>query len=100
MNKKNNFKFVSAVIISISIIISLHGFIYLPKSNDDDDKPAEEVYKNIEVLKGTPAKDLRKIMNFMRASLSVKCSHCHIKNAEGEWIWKATRLKIKVLPAL
>jgi Photosynthetic reaction centre cytochrome C subunit len=44
------------------------------------DKPAEEVYKNIQVLKGIPASRLMGAMNFFARSLGVKCNHCHILN--------------------
>jgi hypothetical protein len=52
----------------------------------DDDKPAEQVYKNIQVLKGMPKKDLHMVMHFMRASLGVNCSFCHVHNEQtNEW---------------
>ena len=40
-------------------------------------KTAEQVYKNIQVFKGVPASQLQQAMWFMRASLGVRCSHCH-----------------------
>lgn len=43
----------------------------------EQDKPAEQVFKNIQVLKGLPASQLRPAMSFMAASLGVKCSYCH-----------------------
>jgi hypothetical protein len=45
------------------------------------DKPAEEVYKNIQVLKGLPASRLMGAMNFFARSLGVKCDHCHVPGA-------------------
>jgi Photosynthetic reaction centre cytochrome C subunit len=45
------------------------------------DKPAEEVYKNIQVLKGVPAPRLMGAMNFFARSLGVKCNHCHVPGA-------------------
>src|ERR1700752_2858726 len=44
------------------------------------DKPAEQVYKNIQVFKGLPASQLLGAMNFMAGSLGVGCNHCHIVN--------------------
>jgi Photosynthetic reaction centre cytochrome C subunit len=43
-------------------------------------KPAEEVYKNIQVLKGVPASRVPAVMMFFSKSLGVDCSHCHIVN--------------------
>jgi len=42
-----------------------------------DEKTAEQVYKNIQVLNGLPASELDGVMDFMSASLGVGCTHCH-----------------------
>ncbi len=44
-------------------------------------KPAEEVYKNIQVLKGMPAPHLIDVMKSFTHSLGVKCSFCHVEGA-------------------
>lgn len=44
-------------------------------------KLAEEVYKNIQVLKGIPADQLEPAMDFIAASLGVQCEHCHVQGA-------------------
>jgi hypothetical protein len=41
-------------------------------------KTAEQVYKNIEQLKGTPADQLNTAMRFISASLGVDCDTCHV----------------------
>jgi photosynthetic reaction center cytochrome c subunit len=41
-------------------------------------KNAEEIYKNIIQLKGTPADQLGGAMAFISASLGVECSFCHV----------------------
>ncbi len=41
---------------------------------------ADQVYKNIQVFKGVPAKDLIPSMEFMAASLKAQCSFCHDKD--------------------
>lgn len=48
----------------------------------DQDKPAEQVFKNIEALKGIPAKRVGVIMSAFSRSLGVKCTHCHV---EKDW---------------
>jgi hypothetical protein len=45
-------------------------------------QPAEQVFKNIQVLKGVPAKRLPLIMNAYTRALGVACSHCH---AVDQW---------------
>jgi photosynthetic reaction center cytochrome c subunit len=42
-------------------------------------KMAEEVYKNIVQLKGTPADQLQPAMQFISASLGVDCAFCHVQ---------------------
>jgi len=44
-------------------------------------KKAEEQFKNIQVLKGTPAEQLFPTMQFITASLGVECDFCHVQNA-------------------
>ena len=40
---------------------------------------AEQVYKNITELKGTPADQLGPAMNFISSSLGVECNFCHVQ---------------------
>jgi photosynthetic reaction center cytochrome c subunit len=44
-------------------------------------KTTEQVYKNIQVLKGIPADQLIPAMQFVTASLGVQCDFCHLENA-------------------
>src|SRR5580700_7843231 len=43
-------------------------------------KTAEQVYKNIQQLKGTPADQLNAAMRFIAVSLGVECDSCHVKD--------------------
>jgi hypothetical protein len=48
-----------------------------------EEKPAEQVFKNIQLLKGVPAGRLLRIMEMgYSRSLGVNCTHCHVP---GEW---------------
>ena len=42
--------------------------------------PAEQTYKNIQVLKGVPADEIIPSMQFISASLGVECSFCHVEH--------------------
>ena len=46
-------------------------------SPDLVDKTAEQVYKNIQVLKGVPAGEILPLMRLIDLSLGVTCEHCH-----------------------
>jgi len=53
------------------------------KMAGQEQKPAEEVFKNVQMFKGRPASQLVRTMEtgFTRA-LGVQCTHCHVP---GEW---------------
>jgi hypothetical protein len=48
------------------------------------EKTVDQVHTNIKVLKGVPESQLIPIMNFMGASLGVRCNYCHVNN-NGKW---------------
>src|SRR5215510_6494816 len=41
-------------------------------------KPAEEVYKNIQIMKGVPAPRLQAVMTNLTKWIGVDCAHCHV----------------------
>lgn len=43
-----------------------------------EDKPVEQVRKNIQVIKGLPESQILPLMNFVSASLGVRCTYCHV----------------------
>jgi photosynthetic reaction center cytochrome c subunit len=42
------------------------------------EKPAEQTFKNIQVLKGMPSSQLGPVMDFISSSLGVNCGFCHV----------------------
>jgi hypothetical protein len=59
----------------------LQAFLTQRALADDADltgQTAAQAYKNIQVLKELPARQLLPTMFFMRASLGVGCKHCHV----------------------
>jgi hypothetical protein len=59
------------------------------------DKPVEQTRKNIQVLKGLPESQLFPEMNFIAASLGVRCDFCHVntgkdpKTGQTNWVWES-----------
>ena len=53
-----------------------------PKSSTAP-KLSEQEFKNIQVLKGIPADQLRPTMQFITASLGVDCEYCHVREGQG-----------------
>ncbi len=56
----------------------------LAQEQQEQPKTAEQVYKNIQVFQGIPASQVMPAMLFMRSSLGVNCSFCHVSNTEFE----------------
>jgi len=49
------------------------------KQGEQDQRPAEQVYKNVQTLKGVPAGRWMMIMTMFTTSLGVDCTHCHVQ---------------------
>lgn len=47
-------------------------------SQQQGDKPAEQTFKNIQVLKGMPSSQLGLVMDYISSSLGVDCAYCHV----------------------
>ena len=65
-------------------------------------QPVEQTRKNIQVLKGLPERQLFPVMNFVSASLGVKCDYCHVKQADpaggqAKWIWESDDKEHKLI---
>lgn len=52
-----------------------------PSPAGQAEKPAEQVYKNIQVMKGVPASRLMPGMTRLTQFLGVECVHCHVPNS-------------------
>ena len=46
---------------------------------------AEDVFKNVQVLKGISVDEFMATMGFFAASLSLNCIDCHISESSGDW---------------
>ncbi|HLK17529.1 MAG TPA: c-type cytochrome [Bryobacteraceae bacterium] len=76
------------------------GLLY---GQGSDPKTAEQVFKNITELKGTPADQLVPAMTFIAASLGVECSFCHVEgkmDADDKPAKKTARQMIAMTAAI
>ncbi|PYR82916.1 MAG: hypothetical protein DMG19_20455, partial [Acidobacteria bacterium] len=46
---------------------------------------AEEVFKNVQMLKGIPVKEFMGTMGFFSAATGMNCTQCHIEESGGNW---------------
>jgi photosynthetic reaction center cytochrome c subunit len=66
------------VIVALACAASAAGQV----SPANEGKTAEQVYKNIKALTGTPANELNQSMHLMKGAVGLDCIYCHI---EREW---------------
>src|ERR1019366_9669245 len=68
-------------LIAVAVLLGFAGFSAQPARAQaaGASKTAEEVYKNIVQLKGTPADQLMPAMQFMASSLRAECAFCHVQ---------------------
>jgi hypothetical protein len=58
----------------------------LAKEGSSEQRTAEQVFKNIQTLKGMPDSQVIGAMIYMQASLGAKdCEYCHVKSGENNW---------------
>ena len=71
------------VVASLAFVLAARGAdpVNPPASAPADPSKAEGRFKNIQVLKGTPADDVVPAMQFISAALGVDCEFCHVDRA-------------------
>ncbi len=65
----------------VGLVMAVAGLVSA-QGVSPEGKTAEQVYKNIKVLQGTPATELNQSMHLMKGALGMDCLYCHI---EREW---------------
>src|SRR3990170_8324773 len=56
---------------------------------------AEEVFKNVQVLKGIPVDEFMGTMGFFASSLGLNCTDCHVEESGGSWAAYADESPLK-----
>ena len=68
-----------------TILSALVATLLCAAGNAQQPQMSEEVFKNIQVLKGIPVSQFMETMGFFSASLGVNCTYCHVQEAGGNW---------------
>jgi hypothetical protein len=56
------------------------------QSSGNENQPlAEDVFKNVQVLKGIPVSEFMSTMGFFSASLGLNCVYCHVAESLEDW---------------
>jgi hypothetical protein len=78
-------RFASMILLAAAMVATVAYTTPPARGQAADVKTAEQVYKNITALKGTPADQLTASMQFISASLGVDCEFCHVQGKpEGD----------------
>jgi len=56
---------------------------------------AEDVFKNVQVLKGIPVNQFMETMGFFSAALGYTCTSCHGNEVLGNWAKYADDIPVK-----
>jgi len=69
----------------------------LPPPSQAQEKPlmAEDVFKNVQVLKGIPVNQFMETMGFFSAALGYNCTNCHGDEVLGNWAKYADDILVK-----
>src|SRR6202790_1592194 len=69
------------------IILPVIGIGVVCAQSTPDPKPlmVEDVFKNVQVLKGIPVNQFMDTMGFFSASLGLNCTYCHVTESLGNW---------------
>jgi outer membrane lipoprotein-sorting protein len=76
--------------ISVSLLILLVCFLGVTSvkaQSEPQQKPqmAEDVFKNVQLLRGISVNEFLETMGFFSASLNMNCVDCHAEEAGGDW---------------
>jgi len=71
---------------AVAIFVCLLGST-LASGQEQQEKPllAEQVFKNVQVLRGMSVKEFMDTMGFFAASLNANCTTCHGQDSGGTW---------------
>ena len=66
----------------VVMVFALSASLSAPaQGQNNENRKAEEVYKNIQALKGVPASDITQTMHLMEAETGMDCTYCHVEGA-------------------
>src|SRR5712692_3039375 len=69
---------------SLAIVVGVLG-IRPMAGQEPKPQMAEDVFKNIQVLKGMSVNEFMETMGFFSASTLLNCADCHTKESSGSW---------------
>ena len=72
--------------VATSVVLLLSGPVLGAQDTGGQRPPmADEVFKNVQILKGIPVDQFMGTMGFFSASLGLNCTDCHVDQSGGDW---------------
>jgi hypothetical protein len=71
--------------VALAAVIWLSALSFVAGQAADKPQMAEEVFKNVQVLKGIPVDEFMGTMGFFSAALGMNCTDCHVDESGGSW---------------
>lgn len=65
--------------------VVVRGQTAADKGTEQKPPLAEQVFKNVQLLKGIPVDEFMETMGFFAASTSMNCTDCHSEESGGDW---------------
>lgn len=87
------FSLVCGLLVVCLLSVSLAGRQAAPPA--DRSPMAEEVFKNVTVLRGIPVDEFMGTMGFFSSSLGLNCTDCHVDESGGSWARYADESPLK-----
>jgi len=72
-------------LIRVAVVMAVAGKLGAQSAVSDKQPLAEEVFKNVQVLKGIPVSEFMGTMGFFSASLGLNCVYCHVAESLQDW---------------
>ena len=75
-------KFAGSLLVALSLFVAVVSAQTVTPAAQEKPQMSEEVFKNIQVLKGIPVKEFMNTMGFFSASTGLNCIDCHSPQSE------------------
>src|SRR5262245_19945283 len=70
---------------SVTAAVWLAGAAMVAQGTTDRPQMAEEVFRNVQLLKGIPVDQFMGTMGLFSASTGLNCTDCHVDESGGNW---------------
>jgi hypothetical protein len=90
MNDRRGATKFALVLVALALAVSTRAGLWNDSASAArQEKTLGETGKNIQVLKSLPEPQTFLLMNFISASLGVRCDHCHVNEGGDKWVWES-----------